>query len=360
MKDESKEFLKELLHQCGPSGFEEEAQSVWCNRTSKYADHMNRDVMGNSVAILNKDAKFRIMLAGHCDEIGFIITNISDEGFLYVEPIGGIDRKVIAGSSVLILGNKTRTEGVIGKKAIHLEEDDDKGKALKIKDAFIDIGANNKKDAQKVVAVGDAVSFTPNYTELRNGIFSSKGCDDKVGAFVVSEVIKILSKKRNQLKVGVWSTATVQEEVGLRGATTSAFGINPDVAFAVDVGFASDTPHSNKNELGDIQLGKGGVIHPGPSSNKVLYNLVKKTANKNKIPYQIQAYGSTDGTDAGAMQLSRNGTATVLLSIPNRYMHTQVETCAFKDLENTAKLIAETILKIKPDMSFIPTGDYHG
>ena len=180
------------------------------------------------------------------------------------------------------------------------------------------------------------------------------GFDDRVSAFVVSEVIKILSKKKKQLKVGVYSTATVQEEVGLRGATISAYNINPDVAFAVDVSFASDTPYSNKNELGDISLGKGGIIHPGPANNRVLYNLVKDIGKKKKIPYQIQASGYPDGTDTSAIQLSRKGTATVLVSLPLRYMHTQVETCSFKDLENTAKLIAETILAIKPTTDFIP------
>lgn len=356
MDKESKRFLIDLLKQCGPSGFEEKAHKVWCDRTKKYADSIQRDVMGNSIAILNKDANFKIMLAGHCDEIGFIITHISDEGFLYVEAIGGIDRSVIAGTQVTIQTEKGDVLGIIGKKAIHLELGTERGKALKIKDAYIDVGFKNKKDAEKSVQVGDPVSFSPNFLELKNDLFSSKGCDDKVGAFVVSEVLKILHSKRKQLNknVGIYSTATVQEEVGLRGAVTSAFGINPDVAFATDVTFSSDTPDANKKELGDVKLGKGGVIHPGPANNKILYNLVKKVAKKKNIPFQIQSSGYPDGTDTSAIQLSRGGTATVLVSIPNRYMHTQVETCSYRDLESMSKLIAETILNIKPDMNFIP------
>ncbi len=356
MNSESRKFLEKLLLQCGPSGFEEKAHKVWCDRTAQYADHMNRDVMGNSIAILNKEAKFKIMLAGHCDEIGFIITHISDKGFLYVETIGGIDRSVIAGTHVTIQSEKGYVEGIIGKKAIHLESGTERGKVLKITDAYIDVGFKSKKDAGKFVQVGDPVSFSPNFLELKNDLFSSKGCDDKVGAFVVSEVIKILHSKRKKLNknVGIYSTATVQEEVGVRGATTSAFGINPDVAFATDVTFSSDTPEASQKELGDVKLGKGGVIHPGPANNRILYNLVKKVAKNKKIPFQIQSSGYPDGTDTSAIQLSRNGTATVLISIPNRYMHTPVEACSFKDLENTAKLIAEVILKITPDTNFIP------
>jgi putative aminopeptidase FrvX len=354
MNPESKEFLGKLLMESGASGFEENPQRVWRKRTKKYADKVDTDIMGNSIAVLNPKAEYKIMLAGHCDEIGLILTHISAEGFLYFDTIGGIDRSVVCGSHVDILTEKGKVRGIIGKKAIHLETAAERGKVPKIKDLYIDIGATSKKDAKKVVEVGDSVTFIPNYTELRNGIFTSKACDDRVGAFVASEVIKILSKKRNKLKVGVYSTATVQEEVGLRGATTSAFGINPNVGFAIDVSWTSDTPEACKKELGEVDLGKGGILHPGPANNRILYNLVKSVGKSGKIPYQVQSSGYPDGTDTAAIQLSRSGVATVLISIPNRYMHTMVETCAYKDLENTAKLIANTILKIKPTTSFIP------
>lgn len=354
MKKESKEFLKDLLNQCGPSGFEENAQRVWALRTSKYADKVERDVMGNAVAILNPDAEYRVMLAGHCDEIGFIITHISDGGYLHIDNIGGIDKCVVPGSQVKIQTSKGLVDGIIGKKAIHLEDSSERKACKKLKDLYIDIGASNRKDAEKVVAVGDPVSFAPNFMELRNNKFSSKGCDDKVGGFVVSEVIRILSKQKSKLKVGVYSASTVQEEVGLRGATTGAFNINPNVGIAVDVGWSSDTPEANKKELGEVDLGKGGILHPGPANNRLLYKLMTDVASKKKIPYQVQASGYPDGTDTSAIQLSRSGVATLLVSIANRYMHTQVETCSYKDLELSSKLIAETILAIKPNMDFIP------
>ncbi len=354
MKPESKEFLKNLLMESGASGFEESPQRVWTERTKKYTDCIKTDVMGNTTAVLNPEAKYKVMLAGHCDEIGFIITYISDEGFLYFEAIGGIDKCVVCGSHVDILTQKGKVRGIIGKKAIHLETSDERGKVPKLKDLYIDIGASSKKDAKKVIEVGDCVTFIPNYTELRNGIFTSKACDDRVGSFIVSEVIKILSLQKSLLKVGVYGVSTVQEEVGLRGATTSAYNINPDVGFAIDVSFSSDTPEANKKELGEVELNKGCILHPSPACNRKLLEMIKKVAKKNKIPYQIQATGYPDGTDTAAIQLSRAGSATALISIPNRYMHTMVETCAFNDLENTAKLIAKTILQLKPGMDFIP------
>lgn len=354
MNKESKQFLKNFLGSCAPSGFEEPAQKIWVDRTTKYADTIRRDVMGNAIAVLNPNEDFKVMLAGHCDEIGFIITYVNKEGFIYFEPLGGIDKTTIPGSEVWIHTDKGIVKGIIGKKAIHLQESSERGKVSKIKDSYIDIGAKNDKDAFKKVEIGNPITFKPNYLELGNGLISSKACDNRVGGFVISEVIKILSTKKNQLKVGVYATSTVQEETGLRGATTGAFGVNPNVGFAVDVTFSSDTPGAEKTTLGEVSLGNGSVIHPGCASNRKLYKLIQKVAKKNKIKYQVQTSGDPYGTDTAVIQLNREGVATLLISLPNRYMHTQVEVVSLKDLENTAKLIAETILELKPTMSFIP------
>lgn len=353
MQKESKIFLLNLLNQCGPSGFEEDIQACWLKRTAKYADEVKRDVHGNAIAILNPGAKRKIMLAGHCDEIGFIITHISDDGFLHIAAIGGIDPGVLPGSQMKVLTEQGQIDGVIGKKPIHLIDQKDRKKITEIKDLWVDIGAKDKKDALKLVQVGNPVAFAPNYLELKNDIFASKGCDDKVGAFVVSEVIKILSKNP-KLDIGVWAVSTVQEEVGLRGARTSAFGIDPEIAIAVDVGFASDTPGIDKRIVGEVSLGKGPILHAGPNINRALGMLLETTAKQKKIKYQFSSEARATGTDANVLQISRQGTATALVSIPNRYMHTMVETCSFYDLENTAKLIAETILEITPQMDFIP------
>lgn len=355
MNSESKTFLVNLLSQCGPSGFEEKAQKVWVERTKRLADSLRRDVHGNAIAALNPDAKVKVMLAGHCDEIGFIISHISDQGYLHIIPIGGIDTGVLPGTQVKVQAEKGWIDGVIGKKAIHLMEVDERKKVLNIKDLWVDIGAKDRKDAEKVVKVGDPISYAPNFLELRNGLFSSKGCDNKMGAFVVSEVLKILKAKKSQLKVGVYSVSTVQEEVGLRGAKTSAYGINPDVGIAVDVGFASDTPGIDKRIVGEVNISDGPILHAGPVINRVLGKMMVDVAKAKKIPYQMTSLGRPGGTDTAEMQVTREGVATALVSVPNRYMHTMVEVCSYDDLENSAKLIAETILKISPKTSFIPS-----
>ncbi len=355
MNTESKTFLVDLLSQCGPSSAEEANRAVWVKRTQKFADQLRVDVHGNAIAALNPKAEFKVMLAGHIDEIGFLVSHIDKEGFLYVIAIGGIDPAVLPGTSVKILTANGPIDGIIGKKPIHLMEESERGKAMQIKDFWIDIGASDREDALKVVELGDPVSYAPNVKFLRNDMFTSKGCDDKVGAFVVSEVVKILAaSKKLDKKIGVWSVATVQEEVGLRGARTSAFGIAPHAAIAVDVGFASDTPGIDKKVVGEVALGKGPVLHKGPNTNHILGDLLAKTAKAKKIPYQFSSLGRPDGTDTGAIQIARDGTATALVSIPNRYMHTMVETCSLTDLVHSAELIAQSILAMKPGMSFVP------
>jgi len=355
MDKESKSFLQSFLAQCGPSGFEQKSQSVWVKRTEPFVQRVDRDVHGNAIAIINPEAEFKVMLAGHCDEIGFAVSHISKEGCIHIIPIGGIDPGVLPGSQVKVMTRKGLIDGVIGKKPIHLMDEDERKKVLQIKDMWVDIGAKDRDDAMTCVAVGDAVAFAPNFLELKNHCFSSKACDDKVGAFVVSEVMKILHNQKGLFpKVGVYSVSTVQEEVGLRGASTSAFSIDPDVGIAVDVGWASDTPGIDRRVVGEVFLGKGPILHAGPPINPVLGELLVKTAEAKKIPYQFTSTGRPGGTDTGAMQVTRKGVATALVGIPNRYMHTMVETCSYTDLKNCANLIAETILAMKPGMSFIP------
>lgn len=354
MNAESKKFLTELLTQCGPSGFEEAPQKVWIKRAEKFAHKTYKDIHGNAFAVLNPKASFKVMLSGHCDEIGFIIAHISDEGFLHVIPIGGIDAGTLPGTQVKILTESGHVDGVIGKKAIHLTDPEERKRVLPIKEVWVDIGAKDKQDALKIVQPGDAVTFAPNFMELANNRFSSKSADNRTGAFIVNEVIRILSERQLDSDVGVYAVSSVQEEVGLRGAVTSSFGIEPKVAFAVDVGHASDMPDIDKRQVGDVTLGKGPLLHAGPVINRVLGKMLVETAKAKKIPYQFTSLGRPGGTDTAAIQVSRAGVATALVAVPTRYMHTMVETCSFNDCENAAKLIAETIMKLGPDTNFIP------
>jgi len=242
--------------------------------------------------------------------------------------------------------------GVVGKKAIHLMEPEEKTKAAKLESLWIDIGAKNKKDAQKMVAIGDPITFASKVENLANNLIVSRGTDDKVGSFVVAETLRLLNGQK--FKAAVYSVSTVQEEIGLRGAKTSAYGIDPHVGVAVDVGFCSDYPGADKNTLGDVSMGKGPILHRGPNINPVVGKKLVETAKKAKIPYQMVGEPRATGTDANVIQISRAGVAAGLVSIPNRYMHTPVEVVSLNDLENAAKLLAEFVKGLSERVDFTP------
>ena len=352
MQADAMTFLTELMAAPSPSGFEQPAQKVIRARMEKFADEVRTDVHGNVIGIKNPDAEFRVMLAGHADEIGLMVTYVDENGFCYFQPVGGIDPTTLIAKRVQIHGPKGPVEGVIGKKPIHLLSPEERKKSARIEDMWIDIGAKNRKDAQGVVEVGSVVTIDVPFQQLRNGMAVSRGFDDKAGAFAVAETLRLVSRRR--LDIGVYAVATVQEELGLRGATTSAFGICPQAGIAVDVGFASDCPTIDKKQVGDVALGKGPILHRGANMNPVLQELIEEAAKKKNIPVQMQAEPRATGTDANVMQLSRAGVATSLISIPNRYMHTPVEMISLKDLRNTSRLIAAVLTEIKPGMDFTP------
>jgi len=352
MEADSLQFLKDLMAAPSPSGFEQPAQKVVRERMQQFADEVRTDVHGNVIGVKNPDAAFRVMLAGHCDEIGLMITHVDEQGFCYFASIGGYDPPVLLGQRVTVHGPKGPVPGVIGRKPIHLMDDEDRKKPVKVEDLWIDIGARKRKDALSVVQVGSHVTLIAPFLQLRHGLAVSRGFDDKVGAFAVAEALRLVSHKK--LDIGVYAVSTVQEEIGLRGATTSAFGIDPKVGIAVDVGFASDCPGIDKKKVGEVMLGKGPILHRGANINPVLEDLIERTARKKRIPFQMQAEPRATGTDANVIQVNRAGVATALVSVPNRYMHTPVEMISLADLENTAKLIAAVLEEIKPDSDFTP------
>jgi putative aminopeptidase FrvX len=352
MRAESFEFLRTLVETASPSGFEQAVQKVFREYVGPYADDVRTDVHGNVIAVKNPGADLRVMIAGHCDEIGLMVTNISKAGYIYVDMIGGVDPSMVDGQRVIIHGAGGDVPGVIGKKPIHLMERSERGKPAKLHEMWIDIGARNKKDAEKVVRVGDPATIDVGLIKLRNGLVAARGFDDRVGAFVAAEAMRLLARRR--LDVAFYCVSTVQEEVGCRGAITSSFSIDPHVGVAVDVGFASDFPTVNKNRVGDVSLGKGPILHRGPNINPVVEKLLLETCEKNKIPWQMQGEPRATGTDARSIQITRGGSAAGLVSIPNRYMHTPVEVVSLKDLESCSKLLARFVQALKPGMSFIP------
>ena len=349
----AKKFLEELLMTCGPSGFEFEQAKVYRDYLKPFAHDIRTDVLGNTIARLNPDAKFQFMLSGHYDEIGFQVVSIMPQGLISFRPVGGIDPLTLPGTGVEILTEKGQIPGVIGRKPIHLKTPDERKAVPKIEDLWIDIGAEDQKAAAKLVQVGDPVAFSRNFEMLSKTCVHSKSLDDKIGAFVIAEAFRQLSKRK--IKVGVACVGTVQEELGLRGAITGAFGVNPDAAIAVDVGFATDVPGIKPELLGDIKLGAGAELQRNADNNPPLLNRILKAAAKHKIPYQMTTgHRATGGTDTAAIQMTRGGVATALISIPNRYMHTPAEICDLRDVESAVALIVETIASLTGKETFIP------
>jgi endoglucanase len=281
-----------------------------------------------------------------------MITHIDEKGYLFFASIGGIDPSILAGQRVEIHDARDRVDGVIGKKAVHLMEADERGKPMKIREYWIDIGAKDRKDALAAVAIGDPITLARRFFELRNQLISGRGFDDRVGAWTVVETMRRI--RNLKLDCGVYGVSTVQEEIGLRGARTAAFGIEPHAGIAIDVGFASDHPEVDKKVVGEVSLGKGPILHRGANINPVLATLMEKAAKAARIPFQMQAEPGATGTDANAIQVNRAGAAAALMSVPNRYMHTPVEVCSLKDLDNGVNLLVATLRAIKASQKFIP------
>jgi putative aminopeptidase FrvX len=354
MRAESLDFFETLVNTPSPSGYEERAAKVYREYVSQYADTIETDVMGNVHATIHPGAKRTVMLAGHMDEIGFIVRYITDEGLIYFDRIGGHDPMVPVGQRVWIHTDKGPVAGVIGRKPVHLIEPDERKKAPELTDLWIDTGAKNKKQVEKFVRLGDCVTYQVEFQRLMGDVAIARGFDNKMGTFIVAEALRYIRASKKRLSVGVCAVATVQEEIGLRGATTSAYGSGADVGVAVDVGHATDYPTVEKRKVGDLPIGKGPAICRGANNNPKVVKMLVDAAEKNKIPYLIEVAGGGTGTDANAMQLSRGGMAVALVSVPIRYMHTPCELLNLGDVDNCAKLFAEFCLSVTDKTSFIP------
>jgi len=347
------DLLKSLVEAPSPSGFETPAQQVVRNYLQPLADELRTDVMGNLIAVLKGQGGPRLMLAGHCDEIGFMVLYINDEGFIYFGAIGGVDPHLSAGQRVNIHTKNGPVSGIIGKKAIHLIETKDRDTVIKLKDQYIDIGCNSREEVENLIRIGDPITFAVGLQRLQNGRLTSRALDDKMGAFIVSQVFAH-TKAQAPIAAELVGVSTVQEEVGLRGGTTSAYGVNPDVAIVVEVTHATDTPDVDAKGIGRVALGKGPVLSRGANINPALFELIIETAKQKQIPVQIIGAPRATGTDANVLQLSRGGVATALLGIPLRYMHTPVEVLDEADLQAAIALLSAVVPRIKADLSFVP------
>jgi putative aminopeptidase FrvX len=351
MEGEALSLLESLLNAPGPSGYERPIQEVVRKRANAFAE-TKTDWHGNVICAVNSPGAPRVLLAGHCDQIGLIVKHIDDKGFLRVSPVGGWDIQQLIGQPMEVWTTNGPVPGVIARKAIHLLTEDERNKVPKMKDLFVDIGAKSRAEATEIVRIGDPVTLKLGMRKMRGDLISGPGMDDRVGVWVVLEAARRAGERK--AKAGVFAVSTVQEEIGLRGARTSAYTIDPQVAIAVDVTHATDTPDSDQNEHGRVELGGGPVVFRGPNVNPVLFERLLTLAKTKEIPVQIASLAQGASNDANALQLTRRGPATGIVAIPNRYMHSPVEMVSLTDLDRAAELLAALCCDLTDADDFTP------
>ncbi len=345
------EFLIELLRSRSPTGVEKEAADIVEKYVSPYADSVKRDVLGNRIATLGNGGK-TLMLAGHMDEIGFIVSYIDENGFIFFDTLGGHDNVMLSGRRVTIMTRNGYVYGVTGKRAIHLMDAKERKEVPETFGVWIDIGATTKEEAEALVEIGDTVVYDTIVHKLSNTRCAARAFDDRAGCYCAFEVMRRISKLQEKPEFKIVSVATTQEEIGTRGAWTSAFSVNPDVAIAIDVDHATDFPSCNKQRFGYVKLGGGPVISRGPNINPKVYERLVECAKRENIPYQVSAESRPTGTDARVLQTTRGGVATGLIGIPLRYMHTPAEVADLNDIANCVKLLQAFAMSLKNSDDF--------
>jgi endoglucanase len=337
VRADSETFFRDLLEAAGPSGDEREAAAVWRRYASGFAD-VHGDALGSCYATVNADGKQSVAVLGHIDEIGLVVTHVDDEGYLWFRGVGGWVAAVLVAQRVRILTKDGPITGVVGQKAPHLTDQEERDKPLKVDQLWIDIGAADGDDARSRVQVGDLAVLEVPIIDLAGSRIASRAVDNRAGAFVAAEAARLYAEKPGTWKlVGVGS---VGEETSFSGAYTSAFGLDPDAALIIDVTHTSDQPNVPKRKVGEIKLGGGPVIERGSGVHPVMFDLIGEVAKAEGIPVQFGASSGSTGTDADAVKLSRAGIRCGVVSVPNRYMHSPNEIVDLGDLEAVAALIA--------------------
>lgn len=348
-----KKFLKSILETPSVTGSEVGVATLVRERLSSVADKIETNVMGSVHATLKGTGKGpSVMIAAHMDEVGLMVTYISDGGFLSVAAVGGVDAAILPGMRVDVHAESGVYRGVVGRKPIHLISPDERKNVTPLDDLMIDLGMPAKK-VKELINIGDVITYGVGFEEFGKGMAVSRGFDDKMGVYIAVRVLEELAQAGRSAGDYVCAT-TVQEEIGLRGGTTSAYGVHPDIAIALDVTHATDYPGLDPAKYGKLECGAGPVIARGPNINPVVFNRLVEAAKKEGIDIQIEAEPRVTGTDAGAMQIQRGGKATGVVSVAVRYMHTPTEVLALKDLERCVKLLVRFILDLDEDVSFVP------
>ncbi len=352
MRHESLEFLRTLINTPSPSGFETRGQRVWLDYAKAFADGTETDAYGNAVAWLNRGGSPRLMFAAHADEIAMTVNFINEEGFVYVRRVGGIDPAITKAQRVTIHTRHGPVPGVVGNVAPHLMKSEGDPKPPRIHDLFIDLGVASRKEAEKIVRVGDPITLAEEFEILRGDLAVARAFDNRIGTFAVAEALRLLHSSPRKLKAEICAVSNILEEIGCLGARQIAYTLKPDVALVVDVTHATDYPTVSQAQHGDIKVGQGPALtHGGPNHAEVVARL-ESVASERKIKLQHEAISSSSGTDTDVIFWTRGGIPSALISLPNRYMHSPVEVVSLKDLEQIPHLLAAFALSLKEGEQF--------
>jgi len=352
MRKQSFEFLKSLLTSPTPSGHEVPGQKVWCDYARGIADRVRTDSYGNAVAVLNPKGSPTLMLDGHVDEIGLMVKHVDDSGQIAFQAIGGVNAALLRSKRVNIHTAKGGVRGVIGAVAPHLRKKDKDEKVPAIHDLTIDIGAKDGKAARKRVSVGDPITCVDDFEMLTDDLAVARAFDNRLGTWVAIEALRLAKADRRKLDACLVACSSVQEEVGLKGATMNVFNIRPDAALVAEVTHATDSPGIKVAEHGEVKLGKGPTISIGRENHPALVERLRAAAKARKIKLQTEAFSTSGGTDALAIFCAVGGVPSALIGVPTRYMHSTVETVSLKDAQEAAELLAETCLRVKRGDAF--------
>jgi putative aminopeptidase FrvX len=351
LANESYNFLKTYINTPSPTGFESGGQKVWLNYIKPYVDEIMTDPYGTAVGIINPNEKFKVVIEAHADEISWFVNYISDSGLIYLKRNGGVDHQIAPGKRVFIHGKKGPVKAVFGWPAIHtrIGGGERKDPQPAVENLFLDCGEKNKKQVESLgIHIGAVATYEEGYDELAYDYLIGRAFDNRIGGFMIAEVARLLKANKKKLPFGLYIVNAVQEEIGLRGAEMIARRIKPDVAIITDVTHDTTTPMVNKIIEGDVACGKGPSLAYGPAVHNKLLAVVEDVANKKKIPVQMRTVSRSTGTDTDSFAYANDGCPYVLISIPLRYMHTTVEMLHKDDVENTIKLMYETLLTLSP------------
>jgi len=342
-------FLKDYINNASPTGFESSGQRLWMNYLKPYVDEFFTDPYGTAVGVINPEANFKVVIEAHADEISWFVNYVSAEGLIYLKRNGGVDHQIAPSMRVQIHGRKGLVRAVFGWPAIHTRLGESKETQPKVENLWLDCGARTKKEVEDLgIHVGAVVTYDDGYEELSNDYLIGRAFDNRIGGFMIAEVARLLKENKKKLPFGLYIVNAVQEEIGLRGAEMIARRIKPDIAIVTDVTHDSTTPMINKFIEGDCSCGKGPALCYGPAVHNKLLDIVQNVAGKNKIPVQLRAVSRSTGTDTESFAYANDGCPSVLISIPLRYMHTTVEMLHRSDIENTVRLMYETLLTLSP------------